>query len=189
MEFFRASDNQGFLLVYFLFYPSSGKSPVISGDQVVVKLIESLLGVWGPVNFIPVSFTKRTTKQISIWRTKDLLYINISVSLTFISRSIWKIGLWSDRTVTNEPCREVDTSRILLVNVLSMRVADVAVTLVGRDMIGRNDIVYTNKVATLILRFGLVHYFSQFFIECIDISIRSAIYNTHYDIFPVYNYN
>ena len=70
-----------------------------------------------------------------------------------------------------------------------MRVADVAVTLVGRDMIGRNDIVYTDKVATFILRFGLVHYFSQFFIECIDISIRCAIYNIHYNIFPVYNYN
>ena len=63
---FQVLRQPWFSIVVLLFYPSSGKAPVKKGYQVIVKLIESLLGVWGPVNVRPVSLTKRTTKQISI---------------------------------------------------------------------------------------------------------------------------
>ena len=66
IEFFKASDSQGFLLLYFLFTFIFGKCLLNRATSWLWNISNAPLGVWSSVHFIPVSCTKSWMKWIFI---------------------------------------------------------------------------------------------------------------------------
>ena len=147
MEFFRPSDSHGFLLLYFFLTLILGKC----------LLYISTKCLWNVSKACCVSVALLISSQLMLlmawqklslfWEPYNLLYIYVSFSSISICLAIWHTGKWSDISVMNNPCTEWFISPISFVNILSINVADVAVTLEGRVMSGRKpllDIISTN---------------------------------------------
>ena len=147
MEFFKPLDNHGFLLLYFLFILILGKC----------LLYISTRCLWNVSKACCVSLDLLISSQLMLlmawqkfslfWKRYNLLNIYVSFSLISICLAMWNSGKWSDISVMNNPCTELFISPILLVNILSISVADVAVTLEGRVISGKKpllDIISTN---------------------------------------------
>ena len=120
---------------------------IVHLNQVFVKCIKSLLCVCSSADFIPAYVAHDMTKIVFFLRTTQpfiYIYIYIYTYAAFSSISIclaiWNTGKWSDISVIDNPCTEWFISPILLVNILSITVADVAVTLEGRVMSGRKPL-------------------------------------------------
>ena len=149
MEFFRPSDSHGFLLLYFFLTLILGKCL----SYISTKCL------WNVSKACCVSVALLISSQLMLlmawqklslsWEPYNLLYIYIYASFSSISicLAIWNTGKWSDISVMNNPCTEWFIYPVSLVNILSINVADVAVTLEGRVMSGRKpllDIISTN---------------------------------------------
>ena len=129
MGFFKPSDNHGFLLLYILFILILGKC----------LLYISIRCLWNVSKACCVSLVLLISSQLILliawqkfslfWKLYNLLNIYLSFSLISICLAMWNTGKWSDISVMNDPCTELFISTILLVNILSISVADVAVTL------------------------------------------------------------
>ena len=74
-------------------------------------------------------------------REYNLLHIWVSTSVICILTETWIIGKWFDTSVMNNPWMEWLISSKYFVKILSINVADVAGTLIGREMRGRNTLL------------------------------------------------
>ena len=142
IEFRKPSEIQGFLFEYFFRILISGKH--LSCRELSIE--------WKWLNEFWVS----GMLQISVQSTTEIASLNFwlffsltirvtkndSVSSTVMHRLIWKIGKWSETSATRIPPSEQFRLSWLFVDMISMRVADLLVILVGREISGRNSLQY-----------------------------------------------
>ena len=137
MEFFKPSDNHDFLLLYFLFLLILGKCLL----YISTRCLWNVSKAWCVSLVLLISsqlMLLMAWQKFSLFRKLyNLLNIYVSFSLISIFLAMWNTGKWSEMSVMNNPCTELSISPILLVNILSISVADVAVTLEGRVTSGK----------------------------------------------------
>ena len=147
MEFFKPSESYGFLLLYFLLILILGKCFLYISTRCLWNVSKACC-VSAALLISPHFMLLMARQKLSLFREfYNFLYTYASFSLISICLAIWNTGKWSNISVMNNSCTKWFILPILLVNILSISVTDMTVTLDGLVISGKKpllDVISTN---------------------------------------------